>query len=95
MGVRLFYRFGRSNGVFPPFPLDSSIYVAPVGRPEHTNVQRHGRHIIKDEGEGVLVTGEIATVAGLPGNQEQDSHEKEKRELQSRGDDEQRNPWQG
>src|SRR5216684_2137931 len=92
MAIRLFYRFGRSNGVFSALPLDSSIYVAPVGRPEHTNVQRHGRHIIKDEGERVLVTGEIEAVAGLAGNQEQNSQEKEKWKLQSERDDDQRNP---
>src|SRR5712692_3181912 len=92
MSVRLFYRFGRSDRVLPAFPLDSSIYMAPVGRPEHTNVQRHGGHIIKDEREGVLVTSEIEAVAGLAGNQEQNSQEKEKRKLQSHDDDEKWNP---
>src|SRR5258706_12064466 len=92
MGARLFYRFGSSNGVFPALPLDSSIYVTPIGRPEHTNVQRHSRHIIKDEGEGVLVTGEIEAIASLPCNQEQNSQEKEKWKLQSQRDDDQRNP---
>src|SRR2546425_13202095 len=95
MGARLFYRFGSSDGVLPAFPFDSSIYMAPVGRPEHANVQRHGGHIIKDEGEGELGTGEIKAVAGLAGNQDQNPHEKEKRKLQSQDDDKQGNPREG
>src|SRR5229473_6855834 len=93
MAVRLFYRFGSSNGVFPAFPLDSSIYVAPVGRPEHTDVQRHGGHIIKDEGERVLVTGEIETVTGLTNNQEQDTQEKQYGIFETQEDQQRRNPW--
>ena len=52
--------------------------MAPVGRPEHRDVQRHGGHIVKDEGKGVLVTDEIKSVGGLAGNQEQNSKEKQK-----------------
>jgi hypothetical protein len=57
--------------------------MAPVGRPEHGYVQRHGGHIIKDEGKGVLVTSQIQAVAGLAGDKEEDSQENEKRILQS------------
>src|SRR6202040_3360182 len=91
-GVRLSCRLGSSDGVLPAFPLDSSIYMTPVGRPEHRYVQRHGGRVIKDEGEGVLVTSQIEAVAGLAGNEEQNSQEKQKRILQPCGDQEKRNP---
>src|SRR5216684_7107936 len=84
MGIRLSRRFGSPDGVLPALPLDSPIYVAAVGRPEHSYVQRDCGHVIKDEGKGVLVTSEIETVAGLAGNQQQNSQEKQKRILQSR-----------
>src|SRR5712664_3661858 len=92
MGVRLSRRFGSSDGVLPAFPLDSSIYMTPVGRPEHSYVQRHGGRVIKDEGEWVLVTSQIEAVAGLAGNQEQNYQEKQKRKLQPCGDQQKRNP---
>src|SRR5712692_10340917 len=79
MGVRLSRGFGSSDGVLPALPFDSSMDMAPVGRPEHGHVQRHGGHIIKDERKGVLVTSKIKAVAGLAGNQEQNSQEKQER----------------
>src|SRR5260370_42665225 len=85
MGVRLSCRFGSSDGVLPAFPLDSSIYMAPVGRPEHSYVQGHGGDVIKDEGEWEMVTSEIEGVAGLAGNGEQNSQEKKKKNLSPRG----------
>src|SRR5467141_1746675 len=91
-GVRLSRRLGSSDGVLPAFPLDSSFYMAPVGGPEHSYVQRHGGHVIKDEGEREMVTGQIKTVAGLASNQEQNSQEKQKRILQPCDDQKERNP---
>src|SRR5260370_31205502 len=95
MGVRLSRRFGSFDGVLSAFPLDSSIYMAPVGRPEHSYVQRHGGRVIKDEGEWGLVTSEIEAVACFAGNEEQNSQEKQKRILQPCGHPEQRNPLGG
>src|SRR5260370_37031976 len=82
MDVCLSYRFGSSDRVFPALPFDFSFDMAPVGRPEHRYVQRHGGHEIKDEGEGGLVTGKIKAVTGLARNQEANSREKQKRVLQ-------------
>src|SRR5882762_3861688 len=92
MVVRLSCRFRSSDGVLPAFPLDSSIYMAPVGRPEHSYVQGHGGYVIKDEGEWEMVTSEIEAVAGLAGNEEQNSQEKQKRNLQPCDDQQKRNP---
>src|SRR5690349_6927166 len=66
--------------------------VAPVGRPEHTNIQKHGGHIIEDEGKGVSVTSQFQSVDGLPDYQEQDSHEKKNRILQTEADQKEGNP---
>src|SRR6267143_5227435 len=92
MDVRLSCRFGSSYGVLPAFPLDSAIYMAPVGRPEHSYIQRHGGHVIKDEGERKMVTSQIKAVAGLAGNEKQDSQEKQKRILHPCDDQQKRNP---
>src|SRR5258706_13128821 len=92
MDVRLSCRFGSSDGVLPAFPLDSSIYMAPVGRPEHSYIQRHGGDGIKDEGKRGMVTSENEAGAGLTGNEEQNSQEKEKRELQAPDHQQKRNP---
>jgi hypothetical protein len=42
--------------------------MAPIGGPEHANIQQDGRDVIKDEGKRVLVTGEVEAVAGLTGD---------------------------
>src|SRR5260370_35706029 len=95
MGVWLSRRFRSPDRVFPALPFDFSFDMAPVGRPEHRYVQRHGGHAIKDEGEGVLVTGKIKTLAGLAGNQQQNSQEQKKRRLQSPDNQQKRNQKEG
>src|SRR5258707_15624637 len=95
MAMRLFYRFRSANGILPALPYDSSLDMAPVGRPEHGYVQRHGGHIIKDEGKGGLVTNKLKAVAGLAGGKQENSQEKQKRILQSEDDQQKRKPRGG
>src|SRR5439155_25561792 len=94
MATRLFYRFGGANGVLPAFPFNSSLYVAPIGRPEHTRIQDCRGYIIKDEGKREMVTNQFKAVDGLAAEQKQNAEEKDQREFQPNQDEQERNPWQ-
>src|SRR5215472_9456713 len=68
--------------------------MAPIGCPEHTRIQKSRRDVIKDERKRVMVTSEVEPVDGLTDNQEQNSKEKQKGELEAEKGQQKRNPRQ-
>src|SRR5690348_6492124 len=62
-------RSGKSYGDFPSFPFDFALQKAPVRCPKHTRVENHGGHVIDDELERVVATGELQSVGQLPEQQ--------------------------